>query len=362
MALRDPKLPAFEQVLTRKTSPPVCLYSYYIYLRDNNRSVENLDFWLDVVAHENLCKIYCKELLSTLSLNSSLNSPNSSKNPRFSIGRLSLRDISNELRFSTFSGVSNESSYSLSTFSIRPKSQVTQSDSKVENHTEQYCLNLPHSESDVSNPENKSNVSPSGTEKKVQREDLRKSAERIYYKYIVSGAEKELILPGAIRFQICQMLEMQQRDDPEVFLQAKEFVFQEMLANSFPRFLRTRAYSNITPFHAMFRLVLGLFLLFVGFAAEFTLIFMDVQPKALRFWGLIPIWLGVCNIHVHQERLSPGFTLLGLSEKTLFHFNRVRDPHIRRLHIKKALRMVLLDLVVSLIIAVIFYVVPGHRL
>ncbi|KAK9727893.1 Bud site selection protein, Revert to axial protein 1, variant 2 [Basidiobolus ranarum] len=312
ITLNDPNLPTLEQVLARKTTPPVCLYNYYIYLRDNNRLVENLDFWLDVVAHENLCKLYCKELLSTLSPISSVNSPQSSKNGRFSVGRLSIRDISNELRFSMFSGASNESSYTLSTFSIRPKSQSTQGDAeKAENHTEQYCLNLPRSDPDLFNGENSSNIQLSGMERKVQREDLKRSAEKIYYKYIVSGAEKELVLPGAIRFQICQMLEMQQRDDPEVFLQAKDFVFQQMSHESFPRFLRARAYSNIGPFHAMFRLVLGLFFLFVGFAVEFTLIFMDLQPKTLRFWGLLPIWLGVCNIHVHQERFSPLLTLIG---------------------------------------------------
>jgi hypothetical protein len=38
-------LPTLKEVLDRRTLPPVDLYSFYIYMRDQQRSVDYLDFW-----------------------------------------------------------------------------------------------------------------------------------------------------------------------------------------------------------------------------------------------------------------------------------------------------------------------------
>ena len=42
---RPNRLPSFIEVLDRKTKPPVDLFSFYIYMRDQQRSVDYLDFW-----------------------------------------------------------------------------------------------------------------------------------------------------------------------------------------------------------------------------------------------------------------------------------------------------------------------------
>lgn len=39
------RLPSLFEVLSRRTLPPVDLYSFYIYMRDQQRSVDYLDFW-----------------------------------------------------------------------------------------------------------------------------------------------------------------------------------------------------------------------------------------------------------------------------------------------------------------------------
>ena len=39
------RLPTLHEVLQRRTSAPVDLFSYYIYMRDQQRSVDYLDFW-----------------------------------------------------------------------------------------------------------------------------------------------------------------------------------------------------------------------------------------------------------------------------------------------------------------------------
>jgi len=39
------RLPNLWEVLSRGTKAPVDLYSFYIYMRDQQRSVDYLDFW-----------------------------------------------------------------------------------------------------------------------------------------------------------------------------------------------------------------------------------------------------------------------------------------------------------------------------
>lgn len=39
------RLPTLFEVLSRRTRPPVDLFSFYIYMRDQQRSVDYLDFW-----------------------------------------------------------------------------------------------------------------------------------------------------------------------------------------------------------------------------------------------------------------------------------------------------------------------------
>ena len=39
------RLPTLFEVLSRRTRPPVDLFSFYIFMRDQQRSVDYLDFW-----------------------------------------------------------------------------------------------------------------------------------------------------------------------------------------------------------------------------------------------------------------------------------------------------------------------------
>lgn len=39
------RLPTLLEVLSRRTLAPVDLFSFYIYMRDQQRSVDYLDFW-----------------------------------------------------------------------------------------------------------------------------------------------------------------------------------------------------------------------------------------------------------------------------------------------------------------------------
>ena len=43
--LNRDRLPTLFEVLSRQTLAPVDLFSFYIYMRDQQRSVDYLDFW-----------------------------------------------------------------------------------------------------------------------------------------------------------------------------------------------------------------------------------------------------------------------------------------------------------------------------
>lgn len=45
MDIRRNRLPTLAEVLNRRTLPPVDLFSFYIFMRDQQRSVDYLDFW-----------------------------------------------------------------------------------------------------------------------------------------------------------------------------------------------------------------------------------------------------------------------------------------------------------------------------
>lgn len=117
----------------------------------------------------------------------------------------------------------------------------------------------------------------------VNRADIRASAEKILYTFLLPGAEREIILPQGILNQVTTAIEEQGRDDPEVFDDAKDYVFQAMERDAFPGFLRSKALGNIVPPSMMLRLILGLLALFGAFWTAFVLIFLDFD-RLTRCW------------------------------------------------------------------------------
>jgi hypothetical protein len=125
----------------------------------------------------------------------------------------------------------------------------------------------------------------------VARQDIRASAEKILYTFLLPGAEREITLPGSITQDVTTAIEEFGRDDPEVFDVAKDYVFQAMERDAFPGFLRMKALGNLIPPTLILRLIVGLVSMFGGFWAAFILIFLN-ENRSVRLW--------VCN----NERLS----------------------------------------------------------
>ena len=121
----------------------------------------------------------------------------------------------------------------------------------------------------------------------VARADLRASAEKILYTYLLAGSEREIILPQTILNDIISSIEDDHRDDPEVFDAAKDYVFQAMERDAFPGFLRSKALGNLVPPSMFARLILGILGLFGGLWAGFACIFLDISHQT-RAWVSSP--------------------------------------------------------------------------
>jgi hypothetical protein len=135
----------------------------------------------------------------------------------------------------------------------------------------------------------------------ITRQDLIASAERIYYRYLapsnnaINGAENhEIYLPPSLRIHSFPLTSSQEPKTPsemssmaqipDLFHLQKEYCFRAMEQDAFPRFLRAKAFGNLTPVSALVRLIAGLIILWIGLAVAFSLVFLDVKPKSKRFF------------------------------------------------------------------------------
>lgn len=231
-------------------------------------------------------------------------------------------------------------------------------------------------QSNSPSPLNNSNSSPNHT---VARTDIRSSAEKILYVYLMPGAEREIILPQGILNEITNAIEKDGRDDPEVFDAAKDYVFQAMERDAFPGFLRAKALGNLVQPSMMIRLIIGLVGLFAGFWTAFVLIFLD-KSRATRCWDILPFTIGVYFTASHQYMLDPLIALAGFSEYTIGKFHAIKEPFVRLVELtstiyadewltdgrkllnKRSLMCLGWIIVIDVALCCLFILVPGKRL
>lgn len=188
----------------------------------------------------------------------------------------------------------------------------------------------PHRTQSNDRPPRPSNLDPSHTTGNtsnspghtVARADIRASAERILYTYLLPGSEREVILPENIVEDIVHMIEREGRDDPEVFDTAKDYVFQAMERDAFPGYLQAKALGNLVPPSILARLALALASFGGGFWAAFYVVLTD-QPKPTRCW--------VSNLLSSAPYLLGGLFVLTSTWCRLFYpsfSQRTSFPHI----------------------------------
>ncbi|KAF5871915.1 putative rgs domain protein [Botrytis fragariae] len=364
------RLPTLFEVLSRRTLPPVDLFSFYIYMRDQQRSVDYLDFWLDVAQHMSLCRHYVRELRRSVMIGTPKGDDAQSK--RSSAVLENLGDMSNPAGPSMFTTEKEKSQDAQMSAFLREQSDTGEVIAP-QGHSPSHSLgsnvsghNLGNMSSERPRPSFMSSPmdltsdsnSPAHT---VARADIRASAEKILYTFLLPGAEREIILPHAITQDITISIEERGRDDPEVFDAAKDYVFQAMERDAFPGFLRMKALGNLVPPSMMLRLIVGLLSMFAAFWVGFILIFLN-YPHHTRVWLLLPFTIGVYALCSHQYALDPILALAGYSEYTFMSFSKIREPFVRRLLHKRALMVLMVTAITDAALVLIFALVPGKRL
>ncbi|KAI9359435.1 hypothetical protein BD770DRAFT_386046 [Pilaira anomala] len=245
-------LPTLDQVLSRKTLPPVCLYNFYIIMRDRLKMEEVLDFYLDLQHHELLWKRYVKAMHRR--------------------GHLSESDLSDG--FQSPRVMSRLSNQYFPHTATTPRSPSP--------------INMPISltrPSLVTGTLEESNLTE--TEKSVpSRKDLMDSSQRLLLRYLVPSATKELTqLPDQLKQSLRKELEKPDpRDDPLLFSDAKDYLFEYMQTQAYPKFLRLKVWGNITLYQQLGRLVIGLLSLLAALTTSLSLIFLGYPPWGIRFW------------------------------------------------------------------------------
>ncbi|KAJ9108751.1 hypothetical protein QFC21_000071 [Naganishia friedmannii] len=111
----------------------------------------------------------------------------------------------------------------------------------------------------------------------ITQQDLVASGERIYLRYLLPGAEKEIYLPPPIRIHDFPSSPDDQPSDsaadpriPDYFHAAKDYIFKALQDDAFVRFIRAKAFCNLTRLGTFIRLFGGLFCLWAGLVVAFT--------------------------------------------------------------------------------------------
>ncbi|KAJ9130487.1 Regulator of G protein signaling superfamily [Coniochaeta hoffmannii] len=355
------RLPTLFEVLSRRTLPPVDLFSFYIYMRDQQRSVDYLDFWLDVAQHMSLCRHYVRELRRSVLVGTP--EPGDRPGSKRSSGLLEgLGDMNHPAAGPAMyaSEKERDQDAQMSAYLREDRPGIHDSPQTSQDTVPTRPPTRPSPNVSNGSPRNLTTDSNSPAHT-VARQDIRASAEKILYTFLLPGAEREITLPGSITQDVTTAIEEFGRDDPEVFDVAKDYVFQAMERDAFPGFLRMKALGNLIPPTLIMRLIVGLVAMFGAFWTAFVLIFLNAS-RTTRCWVILPFTVGVYTLASYQYSLDPVLALIGLSEYTPFNFSRVREPYVRKLLIRRALMVLAVTLVVDVALCVLFILVPGKRL
>ncbi|KAI7834840.1 hypothetical protein BX661DRAFT_138601 [Kickxella alabastrina] len=326
-------LPSLEDTLLRRARAPLCLYNYWQYLLGIEACPEELEFWLSLADYEALYRKFARTEAEGLP---PLISPQTTgMSQRLRYGRVesgALGHVTTEEMGS--SGVAG--------------TQWTDGSSR--HHPQQGIPLLTPS------------VEIKQTEDVPSVDDMRRAAERLYFHYLLPGSPSELYISTQMRDEVAGRIERDMRFDPALFAPVKRHVYDAMRNESYLRFLRERTMHNITRGTAAPRIVLGLALIFVALAAQLSLVFLDVKPKAWRWLPMAALWPGFTLAFAGVTRLDPLMAFLGFFEPIAWRYEHVRDPSIRDSHLKRASLQLIFTAIISVIITVVMFVVPGNHL
>lgn len=195
----------------------------------------------------------------------------------------------------------------------------------------------------------------------VARNDIRASAEKILYTYLLPGSEREIILPETMVSTIINLIEDDNRDDPEVFDPAKDYVFQAMERDAFPGFLQAKALGNLVPLSIIARLAFALISFGGGFWGAFYVVLRN-KPRDIRCWVILPFAVAAYFIVSYQYKIDPAMAFIGYSEYTFMNWAPIREPYVRKLLNKRALVTAAIAFLTAAALSILFIFVPGTML
>lgn len=198
----------------------------------------------------------------------------------------------------------------------------------------------------------------------ITRENLRESSHNLLLKYFVEDSEKNLNLPPQVNSYIIKLIEVDGRDDPDVFNYVKHYVFNRLENDHLPKFLDFMATRNIN--HSNFgRIIAGFFFLFIAFWVSFILVFLNYR-KGLRPVIVLPFLLAFYLIISSIYLIDPVMAWFGIletfSKKNGQSLIRVREKFVYNFILKRSLWVLFIILVFTTIMTILFSLVPGHRL
>ncbi|KAJ6004372.1 hypothetical protein N7522_006017 [Penicillium canescens] len=354
------RLPTLFEVLSRRTLAPVDLFSFYIYMRDQQRSVDYLDFWLDVSQHMLLCRHYVRELRrSVLVATPDIERADSKQSSAMldnleNLGDIPLTEAGPSRLRHGFNGDEKErdADQRLSAFL---RSEGNTSHSAQDSHTMSHRMK---SLGQAQSPATTTKIPPGHT---VDRNDIRASAEKILYTYLLPGSEREIMLPETMVSTIINLIEDDGRDDPEVFDPAKDYVFQAMERDAFPGFLQAKALGNLVPLSMILRLAFALISFGGGFWGAFYVVLRN-KPRNIRCWIILPFAVAAYFIVSYQYKIDPVMAFLGYSEYTFMNWAPIREPYVRKLLNKRALVTAFIAFLTAAALSILFIFVPGTML
>lgn len=196
----------------------------------------------------------------------------------------------------------------------------------------------------------------------ITRNNLKELSHNLLLKYFVEDSEKNLDLPRNLNAFVVKAIEADGRDDPDVFNNVKVHIFNKIENDHLPKFLNFIAIRNINR-SANVRIILGFVFLFFAFWVAYTLIFLDYR-KGLRAVVVVPFLIAFYCLISSVYLIDPILAALKLSESFVYNkrFIRISEPFIHRLLIKRSLWVLFIILVLTACFAVLFSLVPGHRL
>lgn len=405
--------PTLFEILNKKTQTPVDIWDFYEFMRDEQRSINYLDFWIDSVEHLNKCKVYVLGLRESIINNSrerhsknlqqyndttnsgaeismvgkprpfsnasDYSNQSSSKDSRSSSMLLDLLMKTNMLeahdhhRLSTFlrgenSIRSNDPLLNFKIDELKRKSRIleditidtTQEDRQSSIRASRINPEMVETliESDIHE-----NKKPLSETRLVTRADLRESSKRLYERYFDPASVKYIVVPDALALEVHNAIVGQGRDDPEVFDAAKEYVFKAMEYDAYPKFLRTHALRNVTPKSVIFRLIGSSLCALAGFWAAFYMIFYD-SVKSNRGALVVPFFFMSYLFFSAYYSVDPILSFFGLGESRSESMGVIKwkEEYAKKLILKRSFFILLVICLVTAAFSVLFGLVPGYHL